>query len=600
MSLCGSRGLFTAAAAALSSLLLISTASAAPALALGYTPKYNADFSHFDYADPAAVKGGGVTLGSFGSFDSLNPFILKGMAADGLNQLLFETLMEQSLDEPFSQYGLLAEDVVLAEDRLSVTFRLRAEAQFSDGSPVTAEDVKFSFDTLKSDQAHPQYRFYYADIAAAEVIDPRTVRFKFTQVNPELHLLAGQIPIFSRRWVGERDFSTLAGVEPIASGPYRVESFIIGKQITYRRNPNYWGRDLPVRRGLYNFDTVQYKYYRDETVALEAFKAGEFEFNLESNSKKWATDYTGPRFSSGEIKLEEVAHHNNAGMQGFIFNLRKPLFQDQRVRQAIGLALDFEWSNQNLFYNQYQRCNSYFSNSDLAATEPPTAAELKLLEPFKSQLPAALFTTPWQPPTTTGVGGLRNNQRQALKLLEAAGWKMVDGQLKNSQGEPFVFEVLLVQKGFERILAPFARNLEKLGITANYRTVDVALYQQRIDSFDFEMVVGSFGQSQSPGNELMGMFHSSSAEEKGSRNLMGLKSPVVDALVKAVIYAPDRAALVTAVKALDRALLYGDYLVPHWYIGRHRIAWWDRFQQPAQRPLYFNAESWVLMSWWHR
>ena len=572
----------------------------APSQAMGYEPKYPANFTHFDYVNTDAPKGGELVLASVGNYDTLNPYTLKGLAAEGLTQLMFETLMAPSLDEPFSQYGLLAEDAVLAEDGLSVTFRLHPQARFYDGSPVTAEDVRFSFETLKSDRAHPQFRFYWGDIMGAEVVDERTIRFRFQKVNPELHLIAGQIPIFSKGWVGDGDFSKLALQQPLTSGPYQIEGYDLGKQITYKRNPNYWARDLNSRRGMFNFDHITFKYYRDATVALEAFKAGEYRFNHEFNSKKWATDYEGSRFESNEIIKTLLPHKNNAGMQGFVFNLRRPLFQDRRVRQAISLALDFEWSNQQLFYGQYQRCDSYFSNSELAARGLPSAAELKLLQPFKGQLPAELFTQAWQPPTTSGRGGVRANLRQAKQLLTEAGWQLEDGVLVHPQNGRFEFEVLLVQKGFERILAPFAGHLKKLGIIVEYRTVDVALYQQRMDRFDFDMVVSSFGQSQSPGNELMGMFHSSAAAQEGSRNLMGISDPVVDAMVEQVIYAADRAQLITAVHALDRVLLHGDYLVPHWFIGSHRIAYWDQFGFPQQLPLYYSAEPWVIETWWEQ
>lgn len=575
-------------------------AVASSSQALGYDAKYSEAFSHFDYVNPDAPKKGDLNLSSVGSFDSLNPFILKGISADGLSELMFETLMTPSMDEPFSQYGLLAEDSSLAEDGLSVTFRLNSLAKFSDGSAVTADDVKFSFDTLKSDKAHPQYRYYWSDITQAVIVNERTVRFEFAKVNPELHLIAGQMPIFSRNWVKGSPFNKLSLVEPLTSGPYKLKSYDLGKQITYVRNPDYWARDLPSRRGMYNFDRITYKYYRDATIALEAFKAGEFEFNHEYNSKKWATDYVGPRFDSAEIVTNTLAHKNNAGMQGFIFNIRKPIFKDQRVRRAITLALDFEWSNSRLFYNQYQRCDSYFSNSELASSRLPIGDELKLLEPFKTMLPAAVFEREWQPPTTKEPASLRRNLREATKLFKAAGWRVKAGVLTNDSGKPFRFEVILAQKGFERIMAPFERNLKKLGIEVEYRTVDIALYQQRMESFDFDMVVSSFGQSQSPGNELMGMFHSSSAQQNGSRNLIGIENPVVDALIDKVIYAADRKALVTAVHALDRVLLNGDYLVPHWYIARHRIAYWDRFGLPKTLPLYYNVDAWMLATWWKK
>ncbi|WP_127477424.1 extracellular solute-binding protein [Sulfurivermis fontis] len=580
-------------------LLLCSTApvSAAPAQALGYTPAYAPGFAHFNYVNPEAPKGGSVNLAAVGGFDSLNPFTLKGQAAAGLTELMFETLMESSLDEPFSQYGLLAEDVELAPDRRSVTYRLNPRARFHDGTPVTAADVKFSFETLR-DKGHPQYRFYWSDIERAVVLDERIVRFEFARVNPELHMIAGQIPIFSRAWVGDSDFDKMALVEPLSSGPYRIEKYELGKYITFVRNPDYWARDLNVRRGMFNFDRVTFKFYRDFTVALEAFKAGEFDFNVEYNSKTWARDYVGSKFRDGRIVKTELEHHNNAGMQGFVFNLRRPQFRDIRVRRALSLAFDFEWSNRQLFYNQYQRCDSYFSNSELASRGVPTGAELALLEPFRAQLPAELFQRPWLPPSTDPPHSLRENLRDAKALLHAAGWEYRDGALRNGQGEPFQFDIMLVQKGFERIVAPYARNLGKLGITVSYRTVDPALYQRRIDTYDFDMVVAGFGQSQSPGNELMGMFHSSAATQEGTRNLIGIQNPVVDALVEQVIYARDRAALVTAVHALDRVLLWGEYLVPHWYIGTHRVAYWDRFGRPERLPLYYNAANWMLTTWW--
>ena len=573
---------------------------AASSQAMGYTPKYADDFSHFDYVNPDAPRGGELVLSSVGSFDSFNPYILKGIAADGLSTLMFETLMASSMDEPFSQYGLLAEDVELADDKLSVTFRLREAARFNDGSPVLADDVKFSFDILVGEKGHPQYGYYYADIKQVVVVDNRTVRFEFVKRNPELHLLAGQIPIFSRNWVGDKAFDKIALEQPVSSGPYLIEKYDLGKNITYRRNPDYWGNQLNVRRGMFNFERVSYKYYRDFTVALEAFKAGEFDFNHEYNSKKWARDYGGTKFRDGTINKTLLNHSNNAGMQGFVFNLRRPLFQDKRVRRAISLALDFEWSNRQLFYNQYEQCYSYFSNSELASSGTPKDEELALLEPYREQLDPVVFTAEWRPASTQSPSSLRKNLREAKRLLEQAGWVFKDGALRNDKGDIFRFDVVLAQKGFERILAPFARNLSKLGISLDYRTVDSALYKRRLDDFDFDMVVGGFGQSQSPGNELMGMFHSSSAQQEGTRNLFGLNDPVIDALVEKVIYAENRSELVAATHALDRVLLHGEYLVPHWYIGTHRIAYWDRFEQPHTLPLYYDAENWVISTWWKK
>ena len=575
---------------------------AAPAVALGYTPKYPPGFRHFDYVNPDAPRGGDLVLSAFGNFDSFNPYQLKGIPAAGLSELVFEPLMEQSLDEPYSLYAHLAEDIAIAPDRLSVTFRLNPMARFSNGAPVTAQDVQFTFDTLKSKQAHPRYRFYWADIRRAVALDARHVRFEFTKVNPELHLIAAQMPVFARAWVGDTPFDKLTTALPIGSGPYRVESYDFGKRVSYVRNPQYWAKDHNTRRGMFNFERIILKYYKDETVRHEAFKAGEFEFLFENNSKKWARDYTGPQFDSGQIRRTELKHSNNAGMQGFVFNLRRPLFQDIRVRKAISLALDFEWSNRNLFYNQYTRCYSYFSNSELAATGLPGPDEIKLLAPYRKQLPRAVFGAAWMPPSTQPPHSLRDNLRRARDLLADAGWKLKDGVLQNDTDDRLEFEIMLVsvQKGFERIVAPFARNLAKLGIQLRYRTVDVALYQRRVDTFDFDMIVESFGQSQSPGNELVSLWHSSTADQEGANNVMGLKNPVVDALIEKVIYAPDRKHLVTAARALDRVLLHGEYVVPNWFIATHRIAYWDRFGRPEQLPLYYGAESWMLRTWWRR
>lgn len=582
--------------------LSMGLARAEPALALGYEPAYPADFSHFKYVNPDAPKGGELLMSAFGSFDSLNPFLLKGLAAVGLGQLVFETLLEKSLDEPFSMYGLLAEDVSLAPDGLSVTFRLRPQARFSDGTPVRAADVKFTFDTLRSDKAHPMYRFYWADVDHADIIDELSVRFVFKRTNPELHLILGEMPVLSQKWVGDRSFDQLARVAPVGSGPYLVDNFDWGKQIRYRKNPDYWAKDLPVRRGMYNFDRISFKYYKDRTVSLEAFKAGEFEFFYENHSKRWARDHEGPRYASGEIKKTTIPHHNNAGMQGVVFNTRRALFADRRVREALGLAMDFEWSNRNLFYDQYTRCDSYFSNSELAATGLPDEAQLKLLEPYRDQLPPEVFGKVYQPPSAPDATALRANLLQAKRLLEQAGWRIrdVNGErvLVNAQGRPFEFDILLGQKGFERIMAPYVYNLRKLGIQAGYRTIDAALYQRRVDTFDFDAVIEVFGASQSPGNELFNMFHSSSANRDGSGNAMGAKDPVVDALVEKIVYAKDRASLVDATRALDRVLLWNFYLVPNWYIASHRIAYWDKFAWPLTLPLYFEAEPWVLKTWW--
>ena len=488
-------------------------ACAAPSVALGYTPKYPPGFDHFDYVRPNAPKGGELQLSSPGSFDKLNPYTLKGVSAVGLGDLVFEPLMEQSLDEPYSLYAHLAEDIRLAPDKLSVTFRLNPKARFSNGKPVLADDVKFTFDTLKGKHAHPSYAIYWADIKRAVVLGPRVLRFDFARRNPELHLVIAQMPVFSRDWVGQKQFDNVVTERPIGSGPYVVKDVDFGKRVTYERNPDYWARDLNTRRGMFNFDRIVFKYYKDETVRFEAFKAHEYDFVSEYNSKRWAREYVGRQFRDGQITRKQFKHQNDAGIQGFIFNLRRPLFQDKRVRRAINLAMDFEWSNKNLFYGQYTRCNSYFSNSELASSGLPGKDELALLEPLRNKLDPEVFTQVWQPSSTAPPNSLRGNLLQAKALLTEAGWQLRDGVLQDSSGHKLQFEILLAQtnRAFERILAPFARNLAKLGINMTYRTVDNALYQRRSDTFDFDMAVESFPESQSPGNEQVNYWYSTSA-----------------------------------------------------------------------------------------
>lgn len=580
--------------------LLPLQASARYAVALGYEPKYPQGFDHFEYVNPEAPQGGQVTLSAFGTFESLNPFLLKTLSAAGLQTLVFEPLMVQSRDEPFTMYGLLAEDIDLADDRKSVTFRLNPDARFSNGDPVLAKDVKASFELLTGEKAHPQYRLYWQDIESATVIDKRTIRFDFARTNPELHMIAAELPVFSHKWIGDKPFDKVITERPIASGPYTIESFTQGDSITYKRDADYWAEDLNVREGMFNFDRVTYEYYRDFTVAFEAFKAGEFDFHLELHSKRWAREYHGPAFESGRIVRRLLPHQNNAGMQGFMFNLRRPLFQDRRVRKAINMAFDFPWSNRHLFYGQYQRCTSYFSNSELAARDGAPRGEVRaILEKHRDVLPPGVFGPTARPPTTAGETTLRDNLLRARDLLRDAGWEVgPNGVLRNASGKAFRFEFLLAQEGFERIMAPFFRNLERLGIRPEYHTVDAALYQQRVRSFNFDMAVMSFPQSQSPGNELRSMFHSENADRQGSRNYMGISDPGIDALIREVVYARDRDRLIAATRALDRVLLHGSYLVPNWYIGSHRVAYRDWLAMPKTKPLYYQAEQWMLESWW--
>lgn len=577
---------------------------AAPSITLGYKPKYPANFQHFDYVNPSAPKGGELVLNGNGNFDSFNSFALKGVKANGLGELVFETLMVQSADEPYSLYAHIAEDVQLAKDKKSIVFRIDAKARFSDGSRVTPGDVKFTFDTIK-EKGHPFYKFFWSDIKKAEVIGQREVRFDFARVYPELPLIASQIPVFSRKWIGDKDFGKVSRELPIASGPYIIEKYRLGKDITYKRNPKYWARNKNTTRGMYNFDKITYKYYKDETVRLEALKAGEFDFLHENYSKLWAREHAGPKYDSGEIKKVNFQHKNNAGIQGFYFNTRRKIFKDIRVRKAISLAYDFSWANKNLFYNQYVRCDSYFSNSDIAARELPTGIELQLLKKYKKKypqhVPDDVFTKNWQPSRIHDQVSLREHLRKAKKLLDEAGWKVKDGVLQNQQGEKLEFEVLLAGKGFERILGAFAHNLKrKLGIDIKYRTVDVSLWVRRVRKFDYDMIVSGSSQSQLPGKELVNYWHSSVINEEGSQNYAGVNNPVIDDLLERIVDTTNRDQRVAMAKAIDRILLFGEYLVPNWYIAYHRVAYWDKFELPKITPLYYMPTSWALQTWWSK
>jgi len=561
--------------------------------------KYPPDFTHFDYASPKAKKGGALVMHDLGSFDKMNPFTLKGTPPSGLTELVFETLAEPSLDEPFAAYALIAQDIEVAADGLSVTYTLNPAARFSDNTQVTAADVAFSLETLKSEAAHPFYQAYYNDISHAEILGEHQVRFHFRQKNRELHMIASQLPVFSKKFYSEHPFNDSSMTPPLGSGPYLITEVNQGKSITYKRNPAYWAKNLPVRGGMFNFDTITFKYYKDQIVSVEAFKAGEFDFMYINIAKQWARDLTGEKFDSGRIIKETLAHKNNAGMQGFVFNTRKPIFQDRLVRQALTLAFDFEWANQALFFNQYTRADSYFSNSYLAAKGIPQGEELKLLEPFRDKLPAEVFTTPLTPVATPDQQALRDNLRTAKKLLTQAGWTVKDGGLQNRNGESLTFEIMLASPSFERVMAPYVKNLAKLGVQASYRTIDPALYTRRQQRFDFDMTVNVFGQSQSPGNEQRDYWHSSTADREGSRNLIGLKDPVVDQLVDKIIYAETQEQLTNACQALDRVLWYGYYVVPNWYVANHRVVYWNKFARPTTLPLYYNPFQ-ALITWWEK
>ena len=562
-------------------------------IAIGYTPKYSNNFKNFEYVNPDIVKGGLIKLSAFGSFESLNPFLLKSLSAAGLNDLVFETLMERSLDEPSSSYAHIASSYEIADDKLSVIYYIDDKAKFSNGERIRAVDVKFSFDTLMSNDAHPQYRLYWADVNSAEVLNEYSVRFVFKKTNPELHMMLGDLPIFSAKWFNKKQFNSVVLDDPIASGPYIVSDYEIGRFIEYKRNPKYWAKKKPTRVGMFNFDTIIFKYYKDMTVALEAFKAGEYDFIYENHSKRWARDYSGPNFDNGVIIKRQLKHSNNTGIQGFVFNTRKEIFKNREIRKAITLAFDFKWSNDNLFYNQYERCDSYFSNSELSASIVPSDNEVMLAK----KLGINFNRLKNKEHNFIVNNNIRDNLIEAKKIFDKLGYNVVNNKLFSPQGKKVEFSFLLAQKGFERILAPFAMNLKKLGITLNYRTIDTSLYQRRVDSFDFDMMVMSYPQSQSPGSELYAMFHSSSSERRGSFNVGGINDKDVDKLIDEIIYSKKRDDLIVASHLLDRILWNDYYMLPNWYISEHRIAYFDKFNYPKKLPKYFQATNYILKTW---
>lgn len=666
-------------------------------------PKYPANFKHFEYANPDAPKGGTFRQAGFGGFDSLNPFINKGVPADEVG-LIYDTLAVQSMDEPFTAYGLIAEKIEKAPDNAWVRFHLRKIARFHDGTPITAQDVKFSFDTLMK-KGSPMYRGYYADVERVEVESQHSVRFVFKHAgNRELPLILGQLPVLPAHWwnalddsqaelqplLGDerisaaiqpeeegrsvivrlqdeprleggkrldldtlrrnlqvaiekasqdksplatitaldetdthslrltlrrpaddsliealrqlralpfkRDFSKGNLEVPLGSGPYRVGEVQAGRSIRYERVPDWWARDLPVSRGFYNFDSIQIDYYRDNTVALEALKAGQFDYWLEMSAKNWATAYSTPAVANGQLVKEEIPNRNPTGMQGFIFNTRKPIFQDRRVREALGLLFDFEWANKRLFNGAYTRTRSYFDNSELASSGLPSEAELAILEPLRGKIPAEVFSEEFRVPVTDGSGIIREQQRRAYQLLQQAGWRVDGDRMLDANGQPVTFEFLLAQTEFERVLLPFKRNLADLGIEVVIRRVDVSQYINRLRSRDFDMIVGGFGQSNSPGNEQREYWHSSSADNPGSRNYIGLKDPAIDQLVEGLINADSRQSLIDHTRALDRTLLWGYYVIPNWHIKTWRVAYWNRFEHPKVTPLYDIG----VHTWWVR
>lgn len=563
------------------------------AVAMYGEPKYSKGFSHFEYANPQAPKGGQLRMHTIGSFDSFNSFVARGQAAIG-TRYLYDTLTVASQDEPFTQYGLLAETIDIAADRSSVTYTLRQQARFADGQPVTAEDVKFTFELLL-EEGSPFYAFYYEDVESVEVLDKRTVKFSLQPGdNRELALIIGQLPVLPKHFWQDKDFTRSGLTPPLGSGPYHIKEFDAGKRVTYARRDDYWGKDLAVNKGHYNFDEIRFIYFLDDTVSLEAFKGGHYDVRIENVASNWANAYEGPALRRGDIHLDTIKHRLPAGMQGFAYNLRRDLFQDPVLRKALSYAFDFEWTNKNLFHGQYRRTHSFFENSELAAQGLPSTAELALLNPLKEQLPKEVFTTAYAPPSSDGSGRPRENLLAAQNMLKEAGYTLKGKQLFNPSGQPVTFEILLNSAAWDRITLPFVRNLKMLGVEANVRRIDVSQYEERLRQFDFDMVVQVFPQSNSPGNEQRDFWHSSAADRNDSRNIIGIKNPAIDKLVEAVIRAQDRDALIASTRALDRALQWNHYVIPNWYLDRYRVARWQHIKFPDRHADYGLA----LDTWW--
>lgn len=570
---------------------------AAHALSLFGDVKYGPDFKHFDYVSPDAPKGGHVRRPVDGrTFDSLNPFILKGTPSGAVGQV-YESLTKGSYDEPATEYGLIAKTIRHPADYSWVEFVLRPEARWHDGRPITPEDVIFSYRTLM-DKGAPFYAYYYRNVAKVEKTGPHSVKFAFDQAgNRELPQIMGQLEILPKHYWEGRKFDEPSLTPPLGSGPYRLGEVKPGRSVSLERVEDYWGRDLPVNRGQNNFDRITYEYFRDSTVSLEAFKAGAYDFRAENAAKTWATEYAFPALKKGQVIKREIANKLPNGMQGFAFNIRRGKFADRRVRQALSLAYDHEWTNKNIFFGQYTRTQSYFSNSELASAGLPSKAELALLEPFQDQLPPEVFTRVYRAPETDGSGNNRANLRKAMQLLRAAGWAMQDGVLTHTaSGERMEFDILMRAGGmFDRVVAPFIDNLKRLGIKVGMRLVDPSQYQQRLEGFDFDMIIQTIPQSTSPGNEQRRFWSSQAADQAGSKNMIGIKNPAVDALIEKIIYAKNRADLVTACRALDRVLLHNNYVIPQHHIRTFRVAYWDRFGIPEVVPDYFHG---FPTTWW--
>lgn len=558
--------------------------------------KYPYDFRHFDYVNPNAPKGGELRGWQLDGFDNLNPLILKGVMARNLG-LAFQSLMVRAMDEPDAVYADLARSADLAPDRASVTFQIDERARWHDGSPVTADDVVFTVEATKKD-GHPLYQLILRDVESVTADGPRRVTFRFaeTESRRDLPLIVATLPILPKAWFKGRDFASPT-IEPITgSGPYRIARVDAGRSIVFQRVENWWAKDLPVHRGRYNFAQIREDYYRDRDIAAEAFFAGEYDYREEVIARVWATGYGGkPAFDQGRIKREVLKDETPSGVQAWFLNSRRPHLSDPRVRQALNLAYDYEWANKTLFYDLYKRTRSMFENSDLAATGLPGEAEMKLLEPFRAQVPPQVFAEEFQPPRTDGSGNNRANLKQAQALLLQAGWRIENGRLVDAQGKPFELEFMLYEPSFQRIINPFARNLERIGITVSIRVVDISAFENRMRSFDFDIMSRRFVQPLTPGVEQRNYWTSRAAETVGSFNFSGVRDPAVDDLVEHIVSARSRDELRAATRALDRVLMWGWYVIPHWYSGTVKLGYWDRFSRPAVKPAY---DVGLVDTWW--
>ena len=588
-------------AAALPAVLLAATQAAAEprhGLSSFGELKYPADFKHFDYVNPAAPKGGRIVTmgtGATETFDSFNSFILKGDAAQGLG-LIYDSLMVRAGDEPDSVYGLIAQTADVASDGMSVTFRLRPEARFQDGSPITADNAVFTFNILK-EKGHPGYRVALRNIEKVDALDPHTVRYTFTgSLVRDLPLTAAGLPVLSKAYYATREFDQTTLDRPVGSGEYEIGDFKQGAFVSYKRRNDYWAKDLPVNRGRGNFDEIRIEYFRDRTASLEAIKAGIVDLREEFTSRDWATGYNIPAVKEGRLIKLTLPDETPGGAQGFFLNTRRPKLADVRVRRALDLAFDFEWTNKNMFYGLYSRTESFFENSDMKAEGKPSPEELALLEPFRDKLPPEVFSEPYRPPVSDGSGSDRRLLREAGKLLDEAGYTVKDGKRVNAKGEVLEIEYLFTDPVSERIAGAYQKSLGLIGVILVPRRVDPAQYERRTKAFDFDITTRRYRMSLTPGIELQNMWDSRQASVDGSGNLSGIQNPAIDALIEKIVLAKSRKELVTAARAIDRVLRAGHYWVPQWFKAAHHVVYWDKFSYPAVKPKYDRG---IPDTWWY-